>query len=83
MLSAIFNVLPDWAVAVILAALAWFGLNYVWLGPWYFEARARKDQCMTSFHSSDVRYDAAMYTSTIGIMGSESEILNKRCGYRK
>lgn len=84
MLSAIFNVLPDWAVAAILAALAWFGVNYIWLGPAYFERVATVRSCQDrDFHRGDVRWDAAMYTATLSIMGSENTILNQVCRGRR
>lgn len=83
MFTAIFNVLPDWAVAVILAALVWFGVNYAWLSPAYFERVVSATDGCSNSHASrklgDERVSMALYTSTLGILESESSILYRLC----
>lgn len=39
MVAAIFNALPDWMMSIIIAFVVWFGLNYIWVAPHYFEVR--------------------------------------------
>lgn len=82
MLTAIFNVLPDWAVAIIIGGAIWFGINYTWFAPEYFERVITRQYCgVSKFYenSQDEKFDMAIYTSTIGVFGSERAIISRIC----
>lgn len=82
MLTAIGNILPDWAVGLVLAAVAWFGVNYVWLAPKFFE---RKVNCHQEYMFYGDRHITAMamYTSTFGLSGNADAIAARICNEGK
>lgn len=87
MITALFNLLPDWAVGFVLAAALWFGVNYFWLGPAYFEANPPSSQNTRStcsaqtiqIYGNDFRSQMATYTASFGMLESYAAIINRIC----
>lgn len=86
MISAIFGILPDWAVGVLLALLVWFGVNYVWLGPTFItryavsqEAVLKCSPVVIRHYYSAKNYDIAVYTSSLGYIGNPFNIMDDIC----
>lgn len=83
MITAIFNLLPDWAVGVIMAAALWFGVNYFWLGPAYFETHPPSNSnCSTAaiqVYGNEFRGQMATYTASFGMLENYAAIINRIC----
>ena len=81
MLTAIFSILPEWAVGILIAALLWFGVNYIWLGPAFFTAAVTAETCREhlKLYAGDYRMEMGLYTSTFGNYGNASVIAGRAC----
>lgn len=88
MLTAIFNVLPEWAVAVLLAGLVWFGVNYVWLTPMYFESSRVLGEapCVSTIARrgmDTLKMDMTIHTASFGTIDRTRYLLDRACSEGK
>ena len=83
-MTAIFNILPEWAVGILLAALLWFGVNYVWIAPAYFESKkiVPDGECNVShivLYGSNHKVTMALHTASFGMIDSTRNIVRRIC----
>jgi hypothetical protein len=80
MFQSIMSALPDWAVALLLMMLVWFGINYLIISDYYWDGLLA-DKCRGQLvvERDANRLDMALHTASFGLVRRESEIIGKIC----
>lgn len=86
-IGTIASILPDWFTSIIVAALLWFGVNYIFLAKYHFEDVHRNYNKNVVSCSKDIfeagfqndRSAMALFTSSFGMMENETALIKKAC----
>ena len=88
-ITTLAGLLPDWVTSVIIAALLWYGANYLFLTKYHFDGvfkeynkNDNENKCSEIDYEDgfqDQRTNMALYTFSFGMIENESSLFRKAC----